>query len=286
MIDNPLHDLPLNDLSPNDLSSNDALSNDRPLINRPAINMPHIIVTRPAPEGEALTYLLNQAGLVAQHLPLFAIAAGKDLANLSAELNALAPNDMVMIVSPQVSHQLSAYRPAIHFPTHLHYFAVGKKSAKLFADMAGVPVAYPPQENSEGLITLIQDSLTISDKKVLILRSESGRELLGDTLTHAHASVKYIQCYTRTPITYHADQLAANINSTNPLMIIITSHTHLLQLDTFCPPLYKQYAQLLATSPRILDEAKQLGWQHCHLVNGANNKILVKTITTLCHNEL
>lgn len=48
-----------------------------------------VLVTRPDERGKALVDQLNQAGVVALHLPLLSIEAGTELAQLPTKLNQL-----------------------------------------------------------------------------------------------------------------------------------------------------------------------------------------------------
>ena len=58
-----------------------------------------VLVTRPDERGKALVDQLNQAGVVALHLPLLSIEAGAELAQLPTKLNQLKSGDYVFLVS-------------------------------------------------------------------------------------------------------------------------------------------------------------------------------------------
>ena len=236
-----------------------------------------IYITRPYPEGDILTQQLNQANIPATHLPFFKISAGQGLNNLQQKLNQLTASDIVIVVSPQVSHMISRHLPKLSFPKHLRYFAIGKKSAELFSQQNGVHIDYPSEEHSEGLLPLLTD---LQGHSVLILGGNNGRQLLSQTLAEK-ANVTSVECYFRQPITYPATILANNIDQQN---ILVTSVDHLLQLDTYCQNKHKCEAQLIVTSPRIFEKAKQLKWHKILQIVSANNQFLFKTILTLCHN--
>ena len=236
-----------------------------------------IYITRPSPEGDVLTQQLNQANIPATHLPFFKISVGQGLDNLQQKLNQLTASDIVIVVSPQVSHMLSQYQSKLSFPKHLRYFAIGKKSAELFSQQNGVDVNYPNEEHSEGLLQLITD---LQGRAVLILGGNNGRQLLSRTLAEK-ASVTSVECYVRQPITYPTTILANNIDQQR---ILVTSVDHLVQLDAYCQNKHKSEAQLIVTSPRIFEKAKQLKWHKILQIVSANNQFLFKTILTLCHN--
>ncbi|NUF26731.1 uroporphyrinogen-III synthase [Gilliamella bombicola] len=239
-----------------------------------------IYVTRPSPNGEELTKQLNQAHLPATHLPLFDILPSSELVDLQQQLNRLLPSDIVIALSPQVIHTIKAHLPDLYFPKHVHYFAIGNKTAHLLSQLTTTKVSSPKQEDSEGLLDLLKNT-TLAHRTVLILRGNSGRQLLADTLTTQQAQVKLLACYHRKPITYCDNILANNINNQ---IIIITSVEHLIQLELYCQRQHKQQAQLVVTSERILKKAQQLNWQNVLQIVGANNQILFKTMLTLCHN--
>jgi uroporphyrinogen-III synthase len=239
-----------------------------------------IFVTRPSPEGEILTEWLNNSNLSAKHLPLFSISAGDDLQNLQYQFNNLLPNDIVIIVSPQVIHTIKTNLPNFLFPTNINYFAIGKKTAKLLNQFTPNQVIYPAQENSEGLLALLTYE-SVKNRTVLILRGNVGRPLLMESLTEMQANVKLLECYQRHPITYSTDILTNNIKKQ---IIIITSVQHLMQVELYCKTQHKNFATLIVTSERIFEKAKQLKWKKVLQVKGANNQILFKTMITLCHN--
>ena len=235
-----------------------------------------IYITRPSPEGDNLTRLLNQANVSAIHLPFFNILAGQDLRHLQQQLDNLNLSDMVIIVSPQVTYMIEQYLPNLRLPNHLRYFAIGKKSAKLFSQQNNVHVDYPNEENSAGLLSLLNQQ-AISGHNALILCGDNG----GQQLKLQTVNVKTIACYTRQTITYKPNILAENIAQQ---IILITSVDHLLQLDIYCQNKHKREAQLIVTSDRIFAKAKQLNWQKVLKIVSANNQFLFKTMITLCHN--
>ncbi|NUF48858.1 uroporphyrinogen-III synthase [Gilliamella sp. ESL0250] len=234
-----------------------------------------IYVTRPSPEGEKLTQLFNQTNLSAQHLPLFNISQGDDLLNLQEQLNQLLPNDIVIVVSPQVTHVINTYLSNLILPTSLRYYAIGKKSAQLFNQFTTAKVNYPNIENSEGLLAELQQE-SVQHHTILILCGNAGRQLLTQKLTSRAAKVKSITCYRRKPIHYSLNILSSNVEKQ---IIIITSLEHLIQLELYSNLEHKTQANLVVTSQRIFAKAKQLKWQKILLVNSANNQKLFEAVT-------
>ena len=233
-----------------------------------------IFVTRPSPEGEKLTELLNKIDRPAQHLPFFKISQGRDILQLQHHLNQLLPNDIVIVVSPQVTHAINHYITNLTMPRDLSYFAIGKKSAQLFKQFTEVEVNYPDKEDSEGLLTLLQQQ-PVKQRNILILCGNSGRPLLSQTLMNRQAKVKLIECYTRIPIIYRPDILSEHISQQ---LIIITSIEHLNQLEFYSSDEHKKQSRLLVTSQRIFTKAKELTWQNVLLVKSADNQTIFDAV--------
>ncbi|OCG09009.1 hypothetical protein A9G13_02830 [Gilliamella sp. wkB178] len=241
-----------------------------------------IIVTRPSPEGEDLTKQLNQAHFPAMHLPLFNIIAGNDLVNLQQQLDQLLPLDMVIISSPQVAYIIKKTLANLSFPKHVRYFAIGEKSANLFGQLINLTIHYPEQENSEGLLQLLARE-SLKNRNILILRGNTGRQLLTENLTLQQAKVKLIECYRRQPIKYPNNILADHIAEQ---IIIVTSVEHLLQLEAYCHNTHKHQVNLIVTSERIFNQAKQLKWQKVLQVASAHNQDLLTAIERLYPNHI
>ena len=233
-----------------------------------------IYVTRPSPEGEKLSELFNQANLPAQHLPFFKISQGRDILQLQHQLNQLLPQDIVIVVSPQVTHVINQYFTNLALPKNISYFAIGKKSAQLFKQFTEIEVNYPDREDSEGLLVLLQQQ-SVKQRNILILCGNSGRPLLAQTLKARQAKVKLIECYSRTPITYQPDILSGHIPQQ---LIIITSIEHLNQLESYSSDEHKKQSHLLVTSQRIFTKAKELTWQNVILVNSADNQTVFNAV--------
>ena len=233
-----------------------------------------IFVTRPSPEGEKLSELFNQANLPAQHLPFFKISQGRDILLLQHQLNQLLPQDIVIVVSPQVTHAINQYFTNLTLPKNISYFAIGKKSAQLFKQFTEIEVNYPDREDSEGLLVLLQQQ-SVKQRNILILCGNSGRPLLAQTLRSRQAKVKLIECYSRTPIIYQPDILSEHISQQ---LIIITSIEHLNQLEFYSSDEHKKQSRLLVTSQRIFTKAKELTWQNVLLVNSADNQTVFNAV--------
>ena len=94
-----------------------------------------VLVTRPDERGKALVDQLNQAGVVALHLPLLSIEAGAELAQLPTKLNQLKSGDYVFLVSKSAVDFADKTLKDIGFSWRqdLQYFTVGHRTAQHFS---------------------------------------------------------------------------------------------------------------------------------------------------------
>ncbi|STY64468.1 uroporphyrinogen-III synthase [Mannheimia haemolytica] len=88
-----------------------------------------------------------------------------------------------------------------HFRSDLKYFAVGQRTAKYLTEKAEQAVIYPIEfENSEGVLAL-PEMQNLTDKTILILRADSGRELLAETAVLRGQLFNIWSVYRREPVT-------------------------------------------------------------------------------------
>lgn len=239
-----------------------------------------IIVTRPGREGIELTKQLEANGLKAIHQPLFEIKTILNITNLQKKLDELQSGDSIIVVSPQVVSTLKNTYHSLRFPTQVHYFAIGEKTARSLQKHLAQPVVFPYQENSEGLLRL-SSLKKVQGKHILILRGTSGREQLFNNLTERGALVSYISCYQRIPIKY---QGTLSTRWPKHSIITVTSGECVALLNRLVEQNQRSSFILIAGSKRIADQATAHHWPCVIVSKSTNNQILFKTIRTLCHN--
>ncbi|MCO6523498.1 MAG: uroporphyrinogen-III synthase [Candidatus Schmidhempelia sp.] len=240
-----------------------------------------IIVTRPTPYGEELVKLLNEAGLSAKHIPLFKIIPVGNFLELQTKLEQLSSGDIVIVISPQVLNVIAQCHRQLSFPPLLQYVAIGKKTAKLLQHYVATPVIYPvTQENSESLL-LLPELQHVTERRILILRGNCGRELLATTLQSRGAVTEYYTCYQRHPIKPALNNIQDYLIDK---IITITNTESLLYFEQLIDEAQKRNNTLLVSSPRIAEKATKLGWHKIITINSADNRKLFKTLITLCHN--
>lgn len=242
-----------------------------------------VLITRPDEAGKNLAEMLNKSGIATIHLPLFSIAAGRELNELPNKLNNLKSGDYVVIVSKNVARYANPtlQNTGFRWRSDLCYFAVGQSSAEYFASHSEQSVYYPfDEENSEGMLKLaaMQD---LSGKSVLLLRGNGGRELFSEQVKARGAHLEVIECYQRTPISYDPDMQSSLCKRAGISTIVVTSVEILTALMDFIPKSEHNWlktCQLITVSRRIANLATWYGWENIVIAPRADNTTLLQTV--------
>lgn len=228
-----------------------------------------ILVTRPSHQAGELMQSILAAGGEPVLFPLLEIRSIADPARLYAQLAALPNYQLLIFISPNaVEFGMAAMAAAGVDWRELsaRFAAVGQSSAQALRDLGVRSVLVPHERfDSEGLLAL-PELQAVAGWRVLIVRGEGGRALLGDTLTARGATVDYAECYRRMTPT-------APLPSGDVLdAITVTSSEALTHLSQqFAPrtiPLFVPHA-------RIAELARQQGWQVVYLTASGDAGLLL-----------
>jgi uroporphyrinogen-III synthase len=159
-----------------------------------------IAVTRPAAQAETLCRAIEEAGGEAFRFPLLEIIPVTDSAVFAPVAARLDTFDLVFFVSPNaVEHGLAGLRQIRSWPPDLRVAAVGQGSARAL-DKHGFTEVIAPTEGFDSEAVLALPAFApeaVHGRTVLIVRGDTGRELLGKTLAARGAHVEYLSCYHR-----------------------------------------------------------------------------------------
>ena len=147
-----------------------------------------IAVTRPRELAPELARLIENAGGKAILFPALQI---EDLP-LPQALRRLDAFDLAIFISP------TAVRRALKAGSRWPRVAAVGSGTRRELEKRGISAVIAPQTgaDSEALLAL-QELSQMAGKRVLIVRGEGGRELLGDSLKSRGAHVEYAECYRR-----------------------------------------------------------------------------------------
>jgi uroporphyrinogen-III synthase len=231
-----------------------------------------IVVTRPSELAGGLAARIERAGGRAILFPSIAIEA---LPRPGA-LDRPGDFDLAVFVSPTAVQR--AVREGQRWP---RVAAVGSGTRAALEARGMAPVIAPRGEaDSEALLALpeLQD---VAGRRVLIVRGEGGRALLGDTLAARGARVAYAECYRRTrPHLDPAPLLAAWAQGGVHAVTIASGEA----LDNLAAMLGAPGVRRLAVTPlfvahaRIAAQAKRQGVREAIVAGPGDDEMLERLV--------
>ena len=220
-----------------------------------------ILVTRPADQAGELARMIAAQGGQAVLFPLLEIGAADDLAPLQSAIAQLDDYAWAIFISPNaVAYSLPQILAARRWPAGLRAAAIGPSTVQQLAALGVVKVISPAKRfDSEALLELPAFAAgAVVGEKVLILRGNGGRELLGETLRQRGAEVDAVSCYRRSPpadgtrivsLLHNRQVDALTISSSEGLRNLLAlldtdAFEHLRRLPLFVP--HQRIAQVAA----------------------------------------
>ncbi len=237
-----------------------------------------VLVTRPAHQANALCRRIEQCGGHPVAFPALEILPPADPAPAAALLG----RDWDLLIYTSANAVSLARELIPDLPTAAHIAAVGRATARLLEQTDTPPDLLPDRSDSEGLLTLpaLQQ---VAGRRVLIVRGEGGRALLGDSLRERGAEVAYAEVYRRgLPRTDPADLLRRWPREVQA--VTATSAEVLENLSRMLGPEGRKLLQatpLVVISERMLPLARQLGIERVIQADGAGEDALLAALCTL-----
>lgn len=153
-----------------------------------------ILVTRPLELARGLAELIARAGGEAVIYPAIEILDPRDAQRARALLARAGDFDLAAFVSPSAVRKAFALHAG---PWPRRIAAVGEGTRLALAER-GVREVLAPAAGADSEALLALPALqSMQGQRVLVVRGEGGRELLGETLVARGAQVSYAECYRR-----------------------------------------------------------------------------------------
>ncbi|MCC2956330.1 uroporphyrinogen-III synthase [Massilia sp. IC2-477] len=245
-----------------------------------------VVITRPRAQAESLAQAVTALGRRAVVLPLLEIAPLADTTLLRAALAQLPSYALVAFVSPNAVD--AAFAHLAGWPAGVAIGVVGEGSRAALARHGitdeNTTIHCPPDpahSDSEHLLASL-DLAAFAGRRVLIVRGESGRELMADTLRAAGAVVDTVAAYRRsvpalTPVL--AAELSALLAQPNDWIITSSEALRGLaalvrQLDPAAGPARLAAQHLIVPHARIAETAQALGCSRVTLTGSGDVRIL------------
>jgi uroporphyrinogen-III synthase len=238
-----------------------------------------VLIIRPRDAANELALQLELQGINAIAFPLIEFAPASLSANSYQQL---FHADIIISVSKPASQFIDQWLSDNQdtWPTSPQYFAVGKSSAYCLQQFSGQPIRYPAIEDSEHLLAL-PELQNIEQRSIVILRGNSGRELLFTTLSERGAKVRYIESYVRRVLEWNSESQFRHWQAQQVEKLVITSAEQLkllvkkANLDQLA---WLQSRQLFVTSARISKLAQHYGFTQIIITHKADNQTLLQHI--------
>lgn len=160
-----------------------------------------VVITRPLAQATPLAQQVAALGRQAVVFPLLEILPLSDTTKLRSTLDDLESYAMVAFVSPNAID--AAFAHVAQWPTSIPLAVVGDGSKAALAQHGLTPanatIISPVDRTRTDSQTLLEvlDIEALRGKKVLIVRGETGRELLADALREKGVEVEQLAAYRR-----------------------------------------------------------------------------------------
>lgn len=227
-----------------------------------------IVITRPKHQADTLRKKLEIAGAHTILFPLLEINQVKNQALVEQQLSKLGNYDLAIFISPNAVRYTLKKVSTSTFDS-LKVAAIGKKTASLLKQH-GIQVDYTPKEvsNSETLLAMSQIKTFSTGKNIVILRGNTGRELLKNTLVKQGANVDYITVYTRHCPQKDLKLLTKHFNHNELDIILISSGNSLANLFSLqAENSWLNNVSLLLGSERIKQQVLKIANYHGELLS-------------------
>lgn len=248
------------------------------MVTKPSLNGFKVLITRPEKQAQKLCDMVTEIGGEAIALPVIDIVpiAANQWDNVT-----LPEQDMIICVSRNaVRYFMAGIQQDL--PDNVQLVAIGSGTAAFMRDNGlRVDIQPPSPAGSESLLAT-PDLNNVTDKKVLIVRGEGGRELLAETLTARGAKISYIEVYQRNlPIVSMAKIEQAKMAD----CVIVTS---VAGLDNLCRLMTNGILNkkwLIVVSERIRKHAISLGFQHISVADDASDIAIMQQVIKVEQNN-
>ncbi len=246
-----------------------------------------IILTRPLAQAQDFARQVKAMGRDVAHFPLLEIAALEDNTALITQLGQLQDYALIAFVSPNAIEAF--FRHVLSLPANLTFAVMGEGSRAKLAEFGvndqTATILRPRnllKTDSETLLAEL-DLDALRGQKVLIIRGESGRELLADALRAHGVEVVQVAAYRRVKPALndenekHLTQLLEGDNdwviTSSEALRNLCDYVESLNLNSGVAKMQRQH--LLVPHSRIEETARSLGFLHITLTASGDEQLLV-----------
>ena len=242
-------------------------------------------MTRPAAQAESLCALIRSAGGRPIPFPTLEIApvadpgAAQDLLARSWDLVVFTSRNAVELALELVGGTAGAET----WPATPLLAAVGRATASALEAAGRTPDLVPTERFDSETLLALPELTDIAGWRILIVRGEGGRALMGEVLTERGAEVQYAEVYRRVCPQTDAQPLIERWGAEVQLLTA-TSDEILLNLDQILGPEGIPLAHatpLVVLSERTAETARELGYRQIRVAARAEDRAILEALCTL-----
>lgn len=243
-----------------------------------------VLITRPAADNAVLGRLLADHGVFSHGLPLLDMQELPETpAQRALMLNLERYSTVVVVSKPAARYaleRLDRYWPQP--PLRPQWFTVGAASGEILADY-GLDVQWPLHgDDSEALLALpaFRQSLQQPSPRVLVMRADTGREFLAQTMAAKGIDVDFLPLYRRFLPEYPAGILVESVQQQGVNGLVVSSEQGLRNLIQLAGSRWVDLCglPLFVPSPRVAQIARDLGARQVIDCRGASNQALLAAL--------
>ena len=243
-----------------------------------------IMITRPVHQAGNLAQGIKTAGGETFLFPTIEIVPAELSPENKEKIQRINQYDIIIFISPNAVEYGIKLIPALtELPGRVLLATIGQGSANALNNFLGKQPDIVPQKkfNSEGLLATaaMQD---VANKHILIIRGNSGREHLKETLQQRGALVEYLDVYKRIKPATNTSDLEQYLQNNQIAAIVITSAESLKNLLELTPEnVMSQLLQvpLLLINQRLVDIAKEAEFHgKLFIANEASDDAIIESL--------
>jgi uroporphyrinogen-III synthase len=237
-----------------------------------------ILVTRPREQARKVSEALARLGANVVAMPVIEIVP---TATETWPKKAIAEQDMLIFVS---RNAVACFirGMAEQLPPSTRLVAVGAATARCMVEKGlRVEIQAPAPAGSESLLALTEMQ-KVAGQKIMIVRGETGRELLADTLRARGANIQYLEVYRRCLPRYTIEEVTRALRVDT---IIVTSVAGLENLCQLINDEMMKHKALIVVSERIKQVAMELGFQHIAVTDDVSDTAIIDRVVKTGQNN-
>lgn len=249
-------------------------------------NVRPVVITRPLAQARPLAQRILPTGREAIVFPLLEILPLPDPTQLQAVLRALDQYAMVAFVSPNAIDAAFAFLDS--WPAQVAVAVVGEGSKAALARHGVTPANAtvfspidPKRTDSQTLLEVL-DVDALRGRRVLIVRGETGRELLADALREKGVEVEQVAAYRRAAAVLDEDaraQLRHLLDSVADWIITSSEALRILlqmvrDIAGEAGVAKMQQQEIIVPHVRIAETAHSLGFSNVTQIGSGDEQLL------------